>query len=505
MTRRSSSTVTSIIVTSVCEYAVFSISRMTIKYCSTRGGESGVGFIDVLLNGMARDGGLYIPEEIPKIENFGETCKGKTYREICMFIFSLFIHEDEISRFELAQVINEAYAHFKVAEVVEANENVVEGICVLELFHGPTFAFKDVALQLLGGLFSLVLKKKQRKLLILGATSGDTGSAALAGVVGKENVDCVILYPLGRVSEVQERQMTFFNSTSPGVHAVAVENSTFDDCQAVVKRLMSNEVFAREYSLGAVNSINWVRILAQVVYYTFAVALIQQRRGNEDPVSFVVPTGNFGNILAGYYAKRMGVPINRLIIASNQNDVLPRFFNTGEYSTAAAVSPTLSPSMDICVSSNFERYLYYLFNKDHKRLKNEFEKLAATKSFQVTLAELEIANSDFAAFAITEEETVETMKNVHGKAGYLLCPHSAVGVAAAVKWRENHEEYLVCLATAHVGKFTDSFMHMQGIDEELRCALKEGIPEGLKNLPAAKRKIIEIGGVENFLKSNFCT
>ena len=477
---------------------------MTIKYCSTRGGESGVSFIDVLLNGMARDGGLYVPEVIPKIQNFSGNIKGKSYREICMHILSLFIPTGEISRSELDQVVHEAYRNFQVPEVVDVREGVVDDISILELFHGPTFAFKDVALQLLGGLFSLVLKKKNRKLLILGATSGDTGSAALAGVAGKENVECVILYPLGRVSNVQERQMTSYNGKYPGVHAVAVENSTFDDCQAVVKKLMSNEEFAVKYSLGAVNSINWVRIMAQVVYYTFAVSLIQTRRGDDSPVSFVVPTGNFGNVLAGYYAKQMGVPINWLVIASNQNDVLPRFFSTGVYSTASAVSPTLSPSMDICVSSNFERYLYYLFGRDQARLKAEFANLAKNEFFRVTAAEMEIANSDFAAFAVTETETVETMRNVHAKSGYLLCPHSAVGVAAAKKWR-NQGDSLVCLATAHVGKFTESFMNIEGVDEKLKDALRMDIPAGLRELPEAQREVIDLEGVENFLKVNFCT
>jgi threonine synthase len=366
------------------------------------------------------------------------------------------------------------------------------------LFHGPTFAFKDVALQLLGHFFDFALRKKGSRMTILGATSGDTGSAAIAAIKGRANIDCAMLFPLGKTSKIQELQMTL--NQEPNIHCLAVKDSVFDDCQAIVKTCFSDSQFNSEMSLGAVNSINWCRIVAQIVYYVHSAA---QCSG---AVSFVVPTGNFGNMLAGYvciaravivalilspryYARQLGacIPIRSLVIASNSNAILPNFFAAGSYSVVAT-TPTLSPSMDISVSSNFERFLFDIWGRDAAETVQHFSQLSAQRSFSVTPAVLAAARSQFASFSVDEAQTLDTIRNVFSSSNYLLCPHSAVGFSAAQQFRAlpvYGGEDIIVLATAHIGKFVESIassLGSSGEDALVRDAMQSCMPTELSAL-----------------------
>lgn len=471
-----------------------------MKYISTRD-EGPVykefTFLEAVLAGLAPDGGLLVPETIPSISALElEEWGSLSYQELCFRILRRFMSEEEVSDDELLTMIRAAYngSNFEggqIAPVVPVGD-----LYVMELFHGPTFAFKDVALQLLGHLFDLALRKRNARMTILGATSGDTGSAAIAGVKGRSNIDCVILYPLGRTSRVQELQM--ISNLDENIHCLAVKDAVFDDCQNIVKSCFTDADFNAEMSLGAVNSINWSRILAQVVYYVHA-ALLVCKNENKKAVSFVVPTGNFGNVLAGYYAKKMGAPIAKLIVASNTNDILPRFFDHGEYRITGPVVPTMSPSMDIAVSSNFERYIYDLLERDGKKTRDKFDQLRGVdKKFTVEKAELEIARSHFTAFCVNEHETLITIADCYLKHGYLLCPHSAVGFAAGIRYSVTSAEHeaVVTLATAHIGKFTENIVmssSINGVDPSLVDAVEMAVPEKLRTLLSeAKTRRIEI-------------
>ncbi len=319
-----------------------------MKYISTRGKIEPVGFKDAVMMGLATDGGLLLPERIPFIEkSVIDSWKGLSYRDLAFEVISLFA--DDIPQDDLKKLVSRSYSTFDHTEITPTTRK--DGVYILELFHGPTLAFKDVALQFLGNLFEYLLKERHQKMNIVGATSGDTGSAAIYGVRGKENIAIFILHPHGKTSPVQALQMT--TVLDDNVHNIAVRG-TFDDCQNMVKSLFSDLAFKEKYSLGAVNSINWARVLAQVVYYFYSYFRISEQTGRE--VIFSVPTGNFGDIFAGYVAKRMGLPINKLLLATNENNILTRFINNGDYSLGTVV-PTVSPSMDIQVASNFERYL----------------------------------------------------------------------------------------------------------------------------------------------------
>lgn len=322
-----------------------------------------------------------------------------------------------------------------------------------ELFHGPTFAFKDVALQMLGNFFEYFLETGSNggRLAVLGATSGDTGSAAIAGLRGKKGIHCIILFPNGRVSEIQERQMTTVPDSN--IHCVAVEG-TFDDCQDLVKASFDTPAFRDMVHLGAVNSINWCRVLAQTTYYFWTYLRVTDKHKDIKEVHFAVPTGNFGDILAGYYSKLMGLPVGKLIVATNENDILHRFFTKGEYHREP-IAETISPSMDICVSSNFERYLFHLAGNDAMKLASWMKEFESTGKLTVTGELLRKAQTDFDSVRANTDETLKIIKDYHTKYNYVLCPHSAVGVAAI------HQlslvcEASVCLATAHEGKFPDA-------------------------------------------------
>lgn len=319
-----------------------------------------------------------------------------------------------------------------------------------ELFHGPTFAFKDVALQMLGNFFEYFLQTGSNggRLAVLGATSGDTGSAAIAGLRGKKGIDCIILFPNGRVSAIQERQMTTVPDAN--IHCVAIDG-TFDDCQDIVKASFNTPAFRDKVHLGAVNSINWCRVLAQTTYYFWSYLRVTDTNQEITEVHFSVPTGNFGDILAGYYSKQMGLPVGKLIVATNENDILHRFFTKGEYHREG-IQETISPSMDICVSSNFERYLFHLTGNDPQKLAEWMSTFEKTKKLTLAGEHLRKAQMDFDSARADTQMTLDTIREYSEKYGYLLCPHSAVGVSA-VHQLELVSDATVCLATAHEAKF----------------------------------------------------
>ena len=409
-----------------------------MKYKSTRGGVAGLGFTDALLMGLASDGGLLVPESIPDVTSELEDLRHCSFVELAQHIVGMFV--DDIDTVTLNRLIAEAYSTFDHPEVVGWQE--LDNVAVVELFHGPTLAFKDVALQLLGQLFQYVLALRNQRLNILGATSGDTGSAAIAGVRGQDNVDIFILYPKGRVSPLQELQMTTVPDRN--VHCIEVDG-TFDDCQRLMKETFADLDYKEKYQLGAVNSVNWARVLAQIVYYGYASLRTPAA------AQFSVPTGNFGNVFAAYLAQRMGFPIDKLIVATNENDILARFFATGEYAVGE-VHQTVSPAMDIQVASNFERFLYYYFDEDSGRLSSFMSDFAATGCASLDGAP---ETKLFAAVAINQHQTLAAMRDIKTRFGYVLDPHTAVGVAAAQQLCGT-EEPVLCIATAHPAKFPEA-------------------------------------------------
>ena len=409
-----------------------------MRYISTRGHTPSLSFTDAVLTGLAPDGGLLIPEQIPNVAVHLQAWRDCSFVDLAKRVLPLFV--DDIAPRDLARLIDDAYASFDDAAVVPFAE--VGDVQVMELFHGPTLAFKDIALQLLGQLFEHILGARRQHLNILGATSGDTGSAAIAGVRGLPDIDIFIMYPRGRVSALQELQMTTVPDAN--VHCIAV-NGSFDDCQTLMKTLFSDLDFKQRYSLGAVNSVNWARVLAQIVYYGFA----SLRFAGSHPVSFVVPTGNFGNVFAGYLARRMGFPIDKLIVATNENDILSEFFNTGTY-RRGEVRYTSSPAMDIQVASNFERFLYYHLDGDSARLRAFMAEFAETGTATVARP----GDDEFLATAVSVEDTAATIKRVYEQWDYVVDPHTAVGMAAAERFAVSGTK--VCLATAHPAKFPET-------------------------------------------------
>ncbi len=425
-----------------------------VKYVSTRGNAPVLDFDDVLLAGLARDGGLYLPETWPRFSaDEIRALRGLPYAELATRVMAPFV-AGCLTEAELGDLVTASYAGFDHPAVAPLRQ-IGPDQWVMELFHGPTLAFKDYALQLVGRLFDHVLSAKGRRVTIVGATSGDTGSAAIEACRDRDAVDVVILHPKGRVSEVQRRQMT--TVLAGNVRNLAVEG-TFDDCQDLVKALFNDHAFRDEVSLSAVNSINWARVMAQIAYYFAAgVAL-----GAPDvPLAFAVPTGNFGNVFAGYAARRMGLPVERLVVGSNRNDILTRFFETGVM-TAEGVVPTLSPSMDIQVSSNFERLLWEYLDRDGRAvdaLLAEFRRtgrMAAPQGAWSAMGEL------FEGHRFDDDATLELMRRMRQATGELLDPHSAVGVGAGLKARLARPAPLVALATAHPAKFPDAVERATG-------------------------------------------
>lgn len=394
--------------------------------------------------GLATDGGLLVPESLPSVD--GATLadwRRLRFQDLAVEVMTPFVG-DALPRADLVDLVNRSYASFMHSEVTPLVE--VGDLRVLELFHGPTAAFKDVALQFLGNLFEYLLQRDGGRLNIVGATSGDTGSAAIAGVRGKARIQIFILHPQGRISPIQERQMT--TVLDDNVHNIAIRG-TFDDGQRLVKALFNDLSFKERHQLGAVNSINWARILAQTVYYFYAWARVAGGAA-EERVAFAVPTGNFGDIFAGYLAKRMGLPVERLILATNRNDILTRFVASGTYATSA-VHATLSPAMDIQIASNFERYLYYLVDEDARRVRALLDGMAHSGELTVTGDEHAQVQADFEAVAVDDEATLAQIRDTFAATGYILDPHTAVGARAAAG-----RSGVVCLATAHPAKFTEA-------------------------------------------------
>jgi len=435
-----------------------------MQFVSTRGEAPVLGFSDAVLSGLASDGGLYLPQTWPQISAAEiASFASKPYADVAYAIISRFTG-DEIAPDVLRKIIGEAYATFRHPSVAPLVE-IAPGRFVLELFHGPTLAFKDVAMQFLSRLMDHILAERGLRATIVGATSGDTGSAAIEAFRGRDSTDIFILHPHNRTSEVQRRQMT--TVLDANVHNLAVDGN-FDDCQAIVKGLFGNLGFRTAMHLSGVNSINWGRIVAQIVYYfTAAVSLGAPGRA----VSFVVPTGNFGDIFAGYAAKRMGLPIANLVIATNTNDILARTLETGTYEIEG-VTPTISPSMDIQVSSNFERLLFEALGRDAAALKRLMAGLQQSRSFTVPPGALAHIREGFAAGRADEVQTSATIARLLRDAGYLLDPHSAVGVSVAAGL-ELGEAPVICLATAHPAKFPAAVKAATGIEPPLPAWLSD--------------------------------
>ncbi|MBF0340692.1 MAG: threonine synthase [Magnetococcales bacterium] len=452
-----------------------------MRYVSTRGGVAPISFSQAVMMGLATDGGLLLPEQIPQITpDQLRHWAGLSFQELAVEVMTPFMTPGEKVTGQLPELVQrsfKSFAHPEVTPVIRAGEH-----WILELFHGPTLAFKDVALQFLGNLFETLLKEENGHLNILGATSGDTGSAAIHGVRGRAGIHVFILHPYGRVSPIQERQMT--SVLDANVHNIAIRGS-FDDGQNIVKELFNDLAFKKDYRLGAVNSINWARILAQIVYFFYAWG----RVSGGDPAKrmiFSVPTGNFGDIFAGYMALRMGLPVERLVLATNQNDILVRFMESGEY-RIGTVHPTISPSMDIQISSNFERYLYYLLDEDPEAVREAMRRLQKENVFAVSGHKRHQALEIFAPRRVSEAQTLERIRITFDRYGVLVDPHTAVGVEAARDFPG-----AVCLATAHAAKFGAAVAKAVGREPELppafqglmerptRCCVLDPDPEAVR-------------------------
>lgn len=447
-----------------------------MKYISTRGQAPELTFEEAMLTGLARDGGLYVPSEWPtltreQIAGFA----GKRYEDVAFEVMKPFVG-DTFSDTEFREIIGKAYASFSHdarCPVVQLGANHY----LLELFHGPTLAFKDVAMQLIGQMFEVALKRSGKRVTIVGATSGDTGSAAIEAFRGLDAVDVFIMYPHGRVSEVQRRQMT--TPVEGNVHALAVDGD-FDTCQALLKDMFNDFEFRDAVKLAGVNSINWARVLAQVVYYfTSAVSLGAPER----KVSFSVPTGNFGDVFAGYVAKRMGLPIERLVIATNQNDILHRTLQTGDHSKTGVV-PSISPSMDIQVSSNYERLVFDLYDREGYAVAQLFEQLKDVGSFKLSQGALGRMADEFDSGRVSEDETSAAIADFHKRTGEVLCPHSAIG--AKIGDELVGDAPMITLATAHPAKFPAAV--------EAACGVNPPLPPHMADLFERDECVTRVSG-----------
>jgi threonine synthase len=449
-----------------------------LKYVSTRGEAKTASFNEALIEGLARDGGLYVPESWPQLSG-GEIAglKGKSYAEVALRVIAPFVGSDIPER-DLKRMIEEAYETFTHKDVTPLHK-LSTGEYILELFHGPTLAFKDVAMQLISRLMDYVLAQRGERCTIVGATSGDTGGAATEAFRGRERIDLVFMFPKGRVSPVQERMMTAI--AEPNVNVLGIDGN-FDDCQAIVKALFNDHAFRDRVKLSAVNSINWARIVAQIVYYfTAAVAL----GAPEKRVVFAVPTGNFGDIFAGYVAAKMGLPIERLIVATNVNDILARALESGTYEVRGVVA-TSSPAMDIQVSSNFERLLFDASGRDAGAVRDAMRDLSKGGRFKLSEKSLANMRELFLASRADETETATAIRDVHKASGYVLDPHTAVGVAVAHKLGATKGAVpLVVLGTAHPAKFPEAVATACGVNPQLPESFADLMtrPERVTSLP----------------------
>ena len=441
-----------------------------MKYISTRGKAPELGFEDVLLSGLANDGGLYIPKEWPKLDY--KELPTTSYSEQAAYVIYPFV-KGFLSYEELNDIASQAYSHFPSKEAIRLKE-VEKGNYLLELFHGPTLAFKDFAMLLLAQFFETSLSKKNKSITILGATSGDTGSAAIEAFKNNKHCTVFILFPKGRVSEIQRKQMTTVDSAS--IYPIEIDG-TFDDCQNLVKHLFQNLEFKEEVSLGAINSINWARVAAQIVYYFSTFQQLQSNR-----VSFSVPTGNFGDVLAGWVAKKMGLPIDKLIVATNDNDILDRAISNGDY-FQEEVKATTSPSMDIQISSNFERLLFESLDRDSEKLRNLFKELKENNGFRIDNDTLTYIRNDFKSGKASEEKVKDTISRIHKASNIILDPHTAVGFYASAS-ELNFDVPMVNLGTAHPAKFSKAVIDAIGFEPE--------IPDRLKNIINKKERFTQL-------------
>jgi threonine synthase len=453
-----------------------------VRYVSTRGRAPALGFCDTLLAGLASDGGLYVPERWPELPL---TRPGEPYARVAAAVVGAFAG-GELEPALLERLCDEAYAGFRhpaVCPLVQLDADE----WLLELFHGPTLAFKDLALQLVGRLFEYVLSERDRYITVVTATSGDTGSAAISGLAACSRAEIVVLYPEGRVSDVQRRQMT--TVAAANVHAVAIDG-TFDECQRIVKQLFGDPELRERAGLAAANSINWARVAAQVPYYVWATRALGDRG-----LAFAVPTGNFGNVLSGWVARASGLPLARLVIGSNANDILPRLLTTGRLEARDVVA-TLSPSMDIQVSSNLERLLFELYGRDAERTAQELAGFARTGSLALDAGSLASLRELFEAASLDDDATLEAMRREHRRSGALLDPHTAVGLAAGRARSGGREAPLVALATAHPAKFPAAVERATGVSPALPPPLDDLLerPERVEHLPAdaaAVKRLVE--------------
>ncbi len=455
-----------------------------MHYVSTRGRAPGLAFDDVVLAGLARDGGLYLPAAWPRLTpaQFRDL-RRLSFPRLAARLLALFAAPviDEATLLELCE---DAYGRFDHQPDIAPLRRLEGDVWLLELFHGPTLSFKDYALQILGPVFDRILAARGEHITIVGATSGDTGSAAIEACRDRAAIDIFVLHPKGRVSEVQRRQMT--TVTSANVHNLAVEG-TFDDCQALVKDLFNDEAFRDRYRLAAVNSINWARIAAQIVYYVHAALSL----GAPDrTVSFAVPTGNFGNVFAAWAAREIGLPVGRLIVGSNRNDILTRFFSNGKMEKAS-VHATLSPSMDIQVSSNFERYLFELYDRDSIAVNRMMDRFRAEGAFSVEAARWRRAMEIFGAHRLDDDATKDVMRDVYAGTGMLIDPHTAIGIAAARAGRSSIDGLIVAVATAHPAKFPDAVEAATGMRPQLPDRLSDlfARPERCVSVKAAVKEV----------------
>lgn len=446
-----------------------------MKYVSTRGSTAPLGFIESVLMGLADDGGLLVPEHLPQLSEATLSAWSRlSFQELTAELLSLFTG-DEIPRADLVALVAQSYATFRHEEVTPVHR-VDDGLYVLELFHGPTWAFKDVALQLLGNMYAYIAERTGSVIHILGATSGDTGASAIEGVRGKPGVRICILYPDGKVSRVQELQMTTVRDDN--VLNLAIRG-TFDDAQRLIKELFSDLAFKGQYHLRAINSINILRILAQTTYYFYAYFRVQaeltEKGAQGRPVHVSVPTGNFGDIFAGFLARRMGLPLGKLVVATNENNILARFVASGTYRPSESRS-THSPSMDIQVASNFERYLYYLYGENPARVKELMAQFSQDGQIEVPADDLALVQADFVAASVSNAACLDTIRDTYRETGYLLDPHTACGVAAAAEVLPAGD-VTVALATAHPAKFDES-VRLSGVTQTFPDAIAalDGLP-----------------------------
>ena len=457
-----------------------------MNYVSTRDKSKVFKFKDVFLKGLADDGGLFVPEvEFKFNDEQLNSLKGLDYNQLAKEIISPFV-DDFINDDDLTKIIGKSYSSFRKNNVIDLIK--VEDRFILELFHGPTLAFKDVAMQLLGNFYEYYLEKNDEKINIVVATSGDTGAAAIEAIKGKKNLNIFVLHPHNRISSVQRKIMTTVKDNN--VFNIAI-NGNFDDCQNLVKSMFEDRNFSKSINMSGVNSINWARIIAQSVYYFYSYFLIEDKT---KPINFSVPTGNFGDVYAGYLAKKMGLPINKLVVATNQNDILHRAISEGKY-VSEKVSETLSPSMDIQIASNFERLIYDLNNKDDKLTFSIMKSIKSDGSYIIDETTLKKINSDFLSASLNENEVLKTISNVYSKNNLILDPHTAIGFAAFEKVKLDGNN--IVLATAHPSKFPDAINKAIKMNAELPKELqyvlseKENYDIIENNLESIKKHITE--------------